>query len=267
LQNLHFDPRVTLLEAGACTGFRWEMLRLKSFHWKYYWNPNGSGKVRFGGREHSLGRRNACLIPPGTEFEPISLEPMDHLYLHFSCSGKASRIYRHGTYEVPPQPRQADAVFRDLLEVDEASARLLLRCLSLIHEALAYMPEEATITDPRVADWLQVIDASPETAGSNEAFARHIGLHSQSAIRLFRQQTGMTPRQYILQKRLQKACLLLRQTSLSLDLVAERSGFTDRRYMGRLFAKRLGMSPAVYRAGVGLGEGEGREVLVQTRVD
>ncbi len=243
-------PRVTLLEIGARRNFRWMQRSIKSFHWKYYWNPNGRGAVRVGEQRFSLRQDKALLISPGTQFEPDSPEPMDHFFLHFSYSGPSTRIFRMGVYEVDADSEKAAKVYDTVMLGEAIAFEAQLTCLSILFGALAELPRgavEREVSDNRIAEWIQRIDLEPENAPSNEVYAASVGLHSQSAIRLFRQQTGMTPRQYVLQRRLEKACLLLAQRSLSQDQVANQSGFGERRYLWRMFMKHLGVSPVEYR--------------------
>lgn len=65
--------------------------------------------------------------------------------------------------------------------------------------------------------------------------------------RLFRQTFGMSPKQWLLERRLQKAALLLTQTDLPLKLVCVQCGFDDLSHFHRFFRRRFGHSPKQYR--------------------
>ena len=73
---------------------------------------------------------------------------------------------------------------------------------------------------------------------------RHINLY-----RLFKEETGKSLQEYLIEFRLRKACELLRTTSYSIGAVACSVGYADPLYFTRLFHKRVGMSPTVYRCG------------------
>lgn len=66
-------------------------------------------------------------------------------------------------------------------------------------------------------------------------------------LRTFKSCFQVTPHQYLLQLRLQRAKELLRQTGLPVRQVAEQAGFTDAQYFNRLFRKRIGLSPRDFR--------------------
>nr|WP_295922524.1 AraC family transcriptional regulator [uncultured Dyadobacter sp.] len=64
----------------------------------------------------------------------------------------------------------------------------------------------------------------------------------------FKELTGIAPGQYHLGLKIDKACQMLRETSLSVAEVAVRSGFESEFYFSRVFKKKMGLSPSAYRA-------------------
>jgi AraC family transcriptional regulator len=67
--------------------------------------------------------------------------------------------------------------------------------------------------------------------------------------RLFKQSTGATPYQYILQQRLERAKQLLKTTKLSVMEIAMLCGFSSHSHLGKLFRQHIGITPKNYRAG------------------
>lgn len=66
-------------------------------------------------------------------------------------------------------------------------------------------------------------------------------------IREFKSEYGVTPYEYILEKRFAVAAEMLKNTALSVTEIAERTGFCDVRYFSACFSGRFGMSPTAYR--------------------
>ncbi len=64
--------------------------------------------------------------------------------------------------------------------------------------------------------------------------------------RLFRTACGMSPKEYILNCRLQHACALLKTRYYKVYEVAERCGFTDAKYFMTAFKREMGISPTRY---------------------
>lgn len=57
---------------------------------------------------------------------------------------------------------------------------------------------------------------------------------------------GMCVSEYIQQRRLRKACTLIRRGGLSMIEVARACGFEDNSYFSRFFKKETGMTPSQY---------------------
>jgi len=65
--------------------------------------------------------------------------------------------------------------------------------------------------------------------------------------RLFKQHTGLSPNQYLLEIRIRKAQSLLTNTALSVQRISEETGFESSFYFSRFFKQRTGLSPLNYR--------------------
>lgn len=66
-------------------------------------------------------------------------------------------------------------------------------------------------------------------------------------LRLFKKSVGITPHQYILQRRIDQAKYLLKSSNLDIAEIALRVGFCDRAHMSRCFKRILGHTPSQWR--------------------
>ncbi len=66
-------------------------------------------------------------------------------------------------------------------------------------------------------------------------------------IKRFKTEYGVTPHQYVLDKRFEWVLQYLKDENCSIERVAHDAGFSDPQYFARLFKKRLGMTPTAYR--------------------
>ena len=64
---------------------------------------------------------------------------------------------------------------------------------------------------------------------------------------IFRETTGLSPKQYLTNIRMRRACELLRQTTLSIKQISSMIGYEDMLYFYRIFKKSNDMTPAQYR--------------------
>jgi len=79
------------------------------------------------------------------------------------------------------------------------------------------------------------------------ALARRAAMSERNFVRLFHEDTGQTPAEFVESARLQVACRLLEENTLSVKKIAERSGLGSTATLRRIFTRRLGVSPLQYR--------------------
>jgi AraC family transcriptional regulator len=80
-----------------------------------------------------------------------------------------------------------------------------------------------------------------------DELAREAGLSTSHFIRSFRESTGRTPYQFLLDRRVQRAQTLMRDPRTSLTEVARSSGFANQHHLARIFRGVTGMTPSAYR--------------------
>lgn len=87
----------------------------------------------------------------------------------------------------------------------------------------------------------------PEAEHSLEQMAAAASITPSHFCRVFKRATGITPHQYVLKARLDKAQQMLVQSDLNLAAVAEAMGFTSQSHFSRAFRAYAGTSPREYR--------------------
>ncbi len=92
------------------------------------------------------------------------------------------------------------------------------------------------LVEERFADKLSV----KEMAKAANCSERHLR-------RIFKEALGMSPKRWLLQRRLQRAALLLTQTDLPVKLIAHKCGFEDLSLFNRQFRQRFSQTPKQYR--------------------
>lgn len=79
--------------------------------------------------------------------------------------------------------------------------------------------------------------------------AGFVGLSRSQLFRLFRKRLNTTPKQYLENYRIRRACLLLEETDLPVRVISASVGIEDAAYFSKLFKKITGLPPVSYRAG------------------
>ena len=84
--------------------------------------------------------------------------------------------------------------------------------------------------------------------GGVKELAERAGYSRSHFSRLFRQRTGLSPQQYVINARIALAKELLRGTSLSVSEVTKMTGYGEIFRFSKQLKQRTGMTPSAYRA-------------------
>ncbi|WP_047488945.1 AraC family transcriptional regulator [Terriglobus sp. TAA 43] len=90
---------------------------------------------------------------------------------------------------------------------------------------------------------LEFIEAHLHTDVRLEQLAAEAELSPFHFARLFRETTGITPHQYVLERRIERAKLLLRLKQMPIVDIAQQSGFSSATNFIRSFRSRVGITP------------------------
>lgn len=96
----------------------------------------------------------------------------------------------------------------------------------------------------RVQDWLI---GHPDRSPSLDDLARIAGMSRRNLTRAFRRATGVTPKRFANELKLEVAANLLHDPGMSIASVAARCGFSDTRQLRRLCRSNLGISPSAWK--------------------
>lgn len=219
----------------------------------------GRGTVVSGGETFEARAGDTYLMHRGSAHRYWSDEedPWVKVWMNFRGPLADAILGCYGLGDVSHMPGlDLSDLFSDLLALAHASggadgmlpeaAVLFHRMASRMHAHLRAGAAEKPGDAQALKDWL---DAHIHSEASLRELAAQIYRSPSHAIRLFRRAFGVTPYEYLLQKQIETAKLLLLNTSLSVKEIAYRLCFSDEHYFSNYFKKRTGASPALYRAG------------------
>ncbi len=213
----------------------------------------GKGCVSFRGREYSLHEGQLFLLPPYERHEYKS-DPDDPLGVSFVefYGGDTPRLTQHILSHAGPVfsgPAFADTLtyttsifsrlgYDDWLNVNLDLYGMLTRLCESIRD------------DTQGGDRGGIVQFVDEHYAENlslESLAERFGYNPAYFSRKFRQLTGLPVSQYMLGRKVSRACYLLITTRLTLEEIAETLGFYDVSHMITRFKQVEGVTPAQYR--------------------
>jgi signal transduction histidine kinase/AraC-like DNA-binding protein len=144
--------------------------------------------------------------------------------------------------------------FKDIERLDHALVTFHSKGVLSEHETAARM-DQALIEDGRVSQHTSTL-VKRAVAYIQQHFARElsrqeiagaVGISQNYLSRIFQQELGISPWEYLNRYRIKQAQDLLRDTNDSITQVATQVGFEDPAYFSRVFRKQVGHSPQRYR--------------------
>lgn len=257
----------------------WEFNTLSYPYWRIYRNDRKGGVVIHNEKEYPLTPDKILMIAPNTNYSTrlfnrtpppngymfkgnkadVNTEKNKlgdyvlHLFIHFKLGVLYDNV-KPGVFEfdvTPALKEKIDTITNHLLEDHmRFSFHVALNIQSLIIELLSQIKEEQrekVTTDFRILDTLNYIEDNLESSLNNKVLAERARLATNAFNRLFRKETRLSPQTYVRKKRIDKSCVLLHHTNLSIEAVANTCGFVDRYHFSRVFKQITGGSPALYR--------------------
>lgn len=220
----------------------------------------GKGYLTMAGQTHTIHAGDSFLIYPDiyVEYHPDEDDPWEYEWLNFL--GAPIKDYLKCINVSPEQPvfRRLSSSPKEIFDnaispsASERSAQNFERISSLLmlfsfyadfYPKKVYRESNETFTE--ICDF---IDANLNRTELNISLvAKKFGLSRATLFRLFQKNNGMSPADYIIHLKIQKATYLLCETNLSVKSIAFSLGFSDPLYFSRFFKRYTGFTPSYCR--------------------
>jgi len=256
----------------------WEFNNLSFPFWRLYYNTTQGARVSFKNKVVELNSDKVILIPPYTSFstslKQINTESLsgnriasveelsdimemgmvDHLFIHFNLGFQHDHLFPsifEFNVDAQTQILLDEIRFSIIEQYTDLSSRLMLQIYSLILMHVSKIPAEnwkQKTTDNRVLKVIDYIDLHFKESLSNEVLSERISMSPNSFLRLFKVTTGFTLQQYLQNKRIEKAILMMHHNQdAAIEQIAEKCGFSDRHHFSKVFKRIVKVAPAQYR--------------------
>lgn len=227
---------------------------------------SGKGTFTTNGVTYHLSSHQAFLILPNetTVYTADKDQPWTYVWVGFD--GEKAKTYLSyanldETHRVCSFP-YANLMFeqvQNMLNARELTYSNELKREGYLYLFLSYLIEHQSLTNSvdkefdypyqtHVNRAIQFIQDNYHKHIKIQALANHIGISRSCLTSSFKKALNMSPQSYLLSYRLDKACLLLKNTSLTINIIANNVGYDDPLAFSKLFKLHKGVSPTAYRS-------------------
>lgn len=228
---------------------------------KFYYITKGECSISVENKTYHAREGMWFFIPAGTlhKFHNYPDKIMEKYWMHFDLypDSRIAESLSLDHYVLVPENSIVTKLFEEYIELkknesltDKIEIKAIL--LKLVSEYIKLSKHKEIKmekkSEERINKVLAYINVNLKNEITNEELAKICFLHPNHFIRFFKQKTGSTPQQYIMQKRMETVKRLIEQTDLSIAEIAEKTGFYDIAHLSRAFKRFYSMAPTQYKA-------------------
>lgn len=229
---------------------RWIFPNTISPFWRLYYNFDPGHHAVFRDHAISLEPGHIVLIPDHQLFDSRGLGPVRHFWMNYALD---LTLRKGDSVILPIRPAELERItgICEAIRTDPVANRfrILHESAALLHSLFA-RPEIPWNDHPRPPQVLKVAAHIAENYSRPldvPGLARIAGVSPRTLSAMFEREYHLGLTRFIARVRTREAARMLETTALSLEEIAERTGFPNRYYLTRVFTKVIGKPPARYR--------------------
>ena len=232
-------------------------------HYIIHYILDGKGEFTVNNKTYKLGKREGFLIRPGeqTYYKADHKNPWIYMWIGFNGIKCETYLkYANLSEDNPIFKYDKDNLLKKYI-LDILSLNVMTHYNELKIEGLLHLFLGTLIENNKYKDYTNnysvkenYINKSIEYINNNYSsnikisdIARHVGLNRSYFSNLFTKTLGVSPQEYLLSLRIEKACHLLEDFGLSIGEISMRVGYMDQLNFSKIFKKTKGVSPKLYR--------------------
>lgn len=207
------------------------------------------------GKEYLLHDHEIGVVDTSKAHLYAACKDTELLFVRFRgncCPALVSRLSKYGHAFTPPHANRTYRAMSDIVDgfigknplyeevISSHIHTILCDLLSLQHTAEA---GAQNVVDQAI----HYIEANYYLPVTVQDLAARACLNTTYFSEKFKNQTGVTPKQYLLQTRLNAAKILLRGTDWSIREIADKTGFQSDAYFSNYFRQHFHLTPTKYR--------------------
>ena len=223
----------------------------RHFHsnWELIFCTSGDGRMIFGDSAMPYSANDIVVIPPLLPHANVSTTGFTNIHINL----EEVTLNQTAPFKIPADSNgflfnAFSAAFYYYSSNSEGRSHLLPLYGQLIVASLAMRKPEHLRSDIVQEIENEILKNYPDRSYDLNSFLNTLPFSEGYLKKLFKKETGLTPLQYLTDKRLENAASYLAANggSQSISEIAHQCGFSDPLYFSRVFKRKYGVAPRDY---------------------
>jgi AraC-like DNA-binding protein len=260
----------------------WDCHDLAFPFWRIYWNKNSGGQLIFNQVVYEMEPNKIFIIPPFTSFctsfsrnhhfksgihvRGRHLNPEDddselaqtyllHLFIHFNLEVPFENVLPGiFTMDMTDSLLEKFTYLTSTLKKENTFfyVTYTLKLQALIKVILSNIGPQLFSTlrvDYRILKSIRYIERNITEKLTNSKIAGEANMATNSFSRLFKEKMNITLHNFIVKRKISRACKLLLNSDMTIQEISDSLSFSDRHHFSRVFKKLIGITPFLYKSG------------------
>lgn len=233
---------------------------IRSYHLIHF-VLHGTGELHINEHVFKLSAGDAFLIPSGkvSYYKADKTDPWCYVWISFLGINSQMYLYQlmtsaNDTYIIHGLDyKKYQMCIMDILSLEGTPTSQYLQANGLLYQIMAMLFTDVGFHESSWGKY-SLVDEIKFYLDMNYAeklklgeVAKTFGIHPNYFTRIFHERFGVSPKNYLMNLKLKKACRLLTTTRLSISVIAASLGFEDQLAFTKSFKKTYSVSPSQYR--------------------
>lgn len=214
-------------------------------YWLIHYVVSGYGIYKINNKEYHVKPGEMFIIPPYEEtyYEADSKTPWNYIWIGFTGNDEIRKLLK----DVIICP-EAERIFMDMKNFEECYRNKSAFLTGKLYELISALSEKDTF--PQENDYVNQAIACIRSEYMYKItvndIANRLNIDRTYLSVIFKNKTGISPKQYLINYRLNTAASLLNKHNSSISVIANSVGYSDVYTFSKAFKQHFGITPTKY---------------------